>query len=58
MLLMRPRTRLALSLAMIVASASYGLLIVEDTNIAEAVAMGYVAVLLTVFFAVNLWKKP
>lgn len=55
---MRPRTRLALSLAMIIASATYGLLIVEDPNIAEAVAMGYVAVLLTVFFAVNLWKKP
>lgn len=55
---MKARTRLTLSLVMIIGSALYGLLIAEDANIAEAVALGYVALLLTLFLAANLWKRP
>lgn len=55
---MKANTRLALSLVMIIGSALYGLLIAEDRGFAEAVAVGYIALLLTLFFATNLWKRP
>lgn len=42
---------------MIVFSASYAMLIVEDRDLAEVVAVGYIALLLTVFAIVNIWKK-
>lgn len=54
---MGPSTRLALCVVMIIGSALYGLLINYDPNIAEAVALGYVALLLTIFTVVNLWKS-
>jgi hypothetical protein len=49
--------RLILCLVMIIGSATYGLLIYYDPTIAEAVALGYVAFLLTIFFATNHWKR-
>lgn len=55
---MRANTRLMLSLMMVVGSVLYGLLVAENPSVAEAVALGYVSLLLTVFFAVNLWKRP
>lgn len=54
---MKASVRLALCLVMIIGSALYGLLINYDPTIAEAVALGYVAFLLTVFVAVNMWKS-
>jgi hypothetical protein len=56
--MMAPMTRLILCAMIIVSSSLYGLVIAYDAAIAEAIALGYVALLLTVFFAVNVWKKP
>lgn len=55
---MKASVRLAMCLVMIIGSATYGLLINYDPAIAEAVALGYVALLLTIFFAINHWKRP
>jgi hypothetical protein len=43
---------------MILGSASYGVLVKKDPAIASAVAMGYVALILTIFVAVQVWRKP
>lgn len=53
---MTANTRLVLSVIVIVGSAIYGLLIAEAPKFAEAIALGYIAVLLTVLTAMNLWK--
>ena len=49
--------RLLWCAVMIVGSAVYGLLVVANPGLAQTLAVGYVAALLTVFFSVNLWKK-
>lgn len=55
---MRPSTRLFLSGVLIVLSAAYGVIVAEDPDVAAAIAAGYIAILLSVMFAVNHWKKP
>jgi hypothetical protein len=50
--------RLALCGIIIVGSALYSVLVVEDPRLAETLAIGYIAILLTVFTVVNIWKKP
>jgi len=54
---MGPNTRLRLSMLMIIFSAIYAVLIAKDRDLAEVVAVGYIALLLTVFVTVNIWKK-
>lgn len=58
MVKMNPRVRLAFCAAIILGSAGYAVLIANDPNVASAVAIGYVAVLLTIFTVVNVWKRP
>lgn len=58
MLKMRPNARLLLCAVVIVGSALYAVLVVRDPQIASAISSGYVAVLLTTFFVINVWKKP
>lgn len=55
---MRAHTRLTLSAAMIILSALFAVLVSQSPQVASAVATGYVAVLLTVFVMINVWKKP
>lgn len=55
---MRPSTRLWLIAGIIVLSAVYAVLVVEDRNLAAAISSGYVALLLTVTLVLNVWKKP
>lgn len=43
-------------MAIVVGSALYGILVVEAPKFAEAIALGYIAVLLTILTAINLWK--
>lgn len=57
MLAMKPETRLILSAILIVGSAGYGVLLHEAPKLAEAVALGYIAALLTIITAINLWKR-
>jgi hypothetical protein len=42
---------------MIAFSAIYAVLIAKDRDLAEAAAVGYIALLLTIFVIVNTWKK-
>jgi hypothetical protein len=55
---MQPKTRLYLCGFMIVFSAIYAALVSVNPRVASAVALGYIAVLLTVFFATTLWRRP
>lgn len=55
---MKPNLRLGLVALIIVGSALYGLLVVQSPTLASAVSSGYVAVVLTIFTLVNLWKTP
>lgn len=58
MLQMRASTRLVWCGVIIIASALYGLLIVRDPEVAQAVAIGYVAALLTIFVILHIWRRP
>lgn len=55
---MKPDTRLILSAFVIVGSALYGMLLLEAPKFAEAIALGYIALLLTILTTLNLWKRP
>lgn len=54
---MTPNTRLRLVAIMIMLSAIYAVLIVADREIAGVIAVGYIAIILTVFVLVNAWKS-
>lgn len=55
---MKASFRLALVALIIVGSAIYGLIVAQDPALASAMASGYVAVVLSVFLLVNVWKRP
>jgi 1,4-dihydroxy-2-naphthoate octaprenyltransferase len=55
---MTPNVRLRLIVATLALSTIYGVIVAQDQDLAQAIAVGYVAVLLTVFVLVNFWKKP
>lgn len=55
---MKPETRLILVAVIIIGSSLYALLVVRDPSLASAVATGYVAIFLTIFTLINLWKRP
>jgi len=50
--------RLWLCALIIVGSALYAVLVAYDPEIAQAVGVGYTAILLTIFLVINVWKKP
>jgi hypothetical protein len=54
---MKPETRLALCVAIIVGSSAYAVLVSFDTHLASAVALGYVAVVLTVLTVIQIGKR-
>lgn len=55
---MKANTRLSLIAFLIVGSALYAFLIAKDPKFAEAIALGYIAMLLTVLTIINVWKRP
>lgn len=57
MVIVKPDTRLILSVVMIIGSALYGMLLLEAPKFAEAIAVGYIAVLLTILTITNLWRR-
>lgn len=57
MLQMPASLRLLLCGIVILISAVYTVLVVRDPSFASALASGYVALVVTVFLIVNLWKK-
>jgi hypothetical protein len=50
-------TRLILCLVIIVGSSLYAILVSQDPEIASAIMLGYVGLLLTIFVATEVWKK-
>lgn len=54
---MSPRTRLVLCFGMILISALYGLIISANPRVASSIALGYIALLLTVLAVVNVFKR-
>jgi hypothetical protein len=54
---MSPKARLALCALIIAGSAGYGFLVAADSNLASAVALGYVSVLFTVLVLIKLGKR-
>ncbi len=55
---MNSSTRLNVSIIMIVLSAVYAVMLVKDPSVASAVAIGYVAIIMTGVVLSNVWKKP
>jgi hypothetical protein len=54
---MTANTRLAVCAVVIILSAVYALILEQDQGLAEAVALGYIAVVLTLMFILNVWKR-
>lgn len=55
---MTANSRLLWSAVLIIISAVYAVLVARDPGVASAIAAGYIAILLTVFVLLNVWKKP
>ena len=55
---MRPNSRLWLIAVLIVFSATYAVIVKKDYTLAYAVALGYIAVVLTVLVVLSCFKKP
>lgn len=55
---MRPNTRLFWAAVMIFGSSLYGVLIFYNPRVASSIALGYIALILSIFIAIELWKKP
>jgi hypothetical protein len=54
---MSPSLRLFVCGAVILLSAIYAVLVSRDPAFASAIAVGYVAVVVTAILVINLWKK-
>lgn len=55
---MTSNTRLRVCALVIIFSVMYAVLVAQDASIASAVALGYVALVLTAIITTNVWKKP
>jgi hypothetical protein len=53
---MKPSLRLFLCVAMILISAGYSVLVIKDIDVAKAIALGYIALMLTILVIVNIGK--
>lgn len=54
---MQPSTRLILCIVIIIGSALYALVVAQSPDVASALMLGYVGILLTIFVATEVWKK-
>jgi hypothetical protein len=54
---MRPNVRLGWSGFIVLGSIIYCILVIANPDIASALMLGYVGILLTVFFVNEVWKK-
>lgn len=55
---MTPHRRLWLLAALIVISAMYAVVVEKDPELAYAVALGYIAIMLTILIVTACWKRP
>lgn len=54
---MRPNIRLIWCLVVVIGSSLYAVLVATNPNVASAVVLGYVAVLLTIFVLNEVWRR-
>lgn len=54
---MTPQIRFVVIIAVIVLSSGYGILVVKDETLARTIALGYIAVMLTILMLLKFWKK-
>lgn len=54
---MKPQTRLKWVVVVITASIAYTFLVILDSDVAQALMLGYVGLLLTVFVVNEVWKS-
>jgi membrane protein YdbS with pleckstrin-like domain len=50
--------RLALIASVLIGSAAYAVLVAQNPSIASAIAVGYVALLVTVITVIQIWRRP
>lgn len=55
---MTPKTRLRVIVGLLTLSAIYAVLVGLNPDLAQTVALGYIAILLTLFTLVSCWKRP
>lgn len=55
---MTPATRGKLIIGLLALSVVYALLVGWNLELARVIAVGYIALMLTVLVIVNIWKKP
>lgn len=55
---MTPNLRLALVAFLLVGSAAYAVVAVKSPDLASAIAVGYVAILVTISTAIQIWRRP
>lgn len=58
MAIVTPKVRLSLIWFLIVGSAIYAILVVKNPDFARTIMVGYIGVILTVFIANELFKRP
>jgi hypothetical protein len=54
----KANTRAFLIAALIIFSAGYASLIGQDEELARTLALGYIAVVITIILLIQVWKKP
>lgn len=55
---MTSSSRLQMSVAMIILSAIYAVIIAQNSDLASIVTIAYIVILFTFFVIANVWKKP
>jgi hypothetical protein len=55
---MSPKLRLYLCAIIVALSGAYAVLIATDIELAKAVALGYIGLILTIFLLLNVWRRP
>ena len=56
-MVMSAKVRFIMSFLIILVSLAYAMLLAVDAELASAISLGYVAILASVFFISNVWKK-
>jgi ABC-type uncharacterized transport system permease subunit len=55
---MTPNNRLRILAILIVLSAAYAVIVKKDQGLAYAIALGYIAIMLTILIITQCFKKP
>lgn len=56
--MMTPKTRLKVIAGLLILSSIYAFLVGYDPAVARTIALGYIALMLTVLVLISFWKRP